>query len=186
MSCWLAKARNALLSQWASRAKIFSLSAHEKFGCYGRNITQPMTGGVRGSRILTFSRPRHRPTLNYGRSACANWRRWPRESALNQNFVIQQFGGFYSLPPARFIAQLSMKEDRVPDALQPADSPLSSPDASAIHPSSAPDATQTRMSAPRARPAGEERKSKLAERIQSARTQPTGSRHPTPSFSLVH
>src|SRR5207253_10932757 len=67
---------------------------------------------------------------SYGRSACANWRRWPRESALNQNFVIQQFGGFYSLPPARFIAQLSMKEERFPDALQPADSPLSSPDAS--------------------------------------------------------
>src|SRR5438067_13635591 len=156
MACWLAKARNALRSQWASRAKIFSLSAHEKFGCYGRNITQPMTGGVRGSRILTFSRPRHRPTLNYGRSGCANWRRWHRESALNQNFVIQQFGGFYSLPPARFIAQLSSKEERCRDALLPADSPLSSSDASTIHPSSAPEATPTRMLARPARRAADE------------------------------
>src|SRR5437763_16293557 len=136
MSCWLAKARNALRSQWASRAKIFSLSAHEKFGCYGRNITQPMTGGVRGSRILTFSRPRHRPTLNYGRSACANWRRWPRASALNQNFVIQQFGGVYFRAPARLIPQLAMKVERFPDALPPADSPVSSPHALAMHASS--------------------------------------------------
>src|SRR5207253_997037 len=118
---------------------------------------------------------------SYGRSACANWRRWPRESALNQNFVIQQFGGFYSLPPARFIAQLSMKEERFPDALQPADSPLSSPDASAIHPSSAPDATPTRMSARRARPAAEKRTSRLPERIRLSRTCATGCRHSTPA-----
>src|SRR5438128_8851998 len=109
--------------------------------------------------------------------------RWPRESALNQNFVIQQFGGFYSLPPARFIAQLSLKEERFPDALQPADSPLSSPDASAIHPSSAPDATPTRMSARRARPAEEQRTSRLPERIRLSRTCATGCRHSTPALT---
>ncbi len=77
----------------------------EHTGC-GRNITRRMTGGDRGLPILISSRPRHHLTLNCGGSACANWRRWPRESALNRNFVIQQFVGFYFRPPAPFTAQL--------------------------------------------------------------------------------
>src|SRR3989442_1178583 len=61
--------------------------------------------GLGGLPILISSRPRHHLTLNCGGSACANWRRWPWESASNPNFVTRPFAGLYFRPPARFIVQ---------------------------------------------------------------------------------